>query len=132
MSTVKRMVRVNELLLRELGLLCEQLIMPHAGSLVTVTSVDTAPDLRQAVVRVSVLGDAEQRAKAMHLMHANRKEMQAEIGRRVGLKYTPRLVFKDDFTPERAGRVLAILDEIGLPPGPEPEPGLPPGSPPES
>lgn len=126
MSGGNRMVRVDELLRRELAILCEQLVAPHAGALVTVAAVKTAPDLRQATVHVSIMGSEEQRQQAMRLLHACRKEMQHEIGRRVALKYTPRLTFREDHTAERADRVLAILDTLDLPDedeSPSPDPG---------
>ena len=115
MSPGKRMMRVNELLRRELALLCEQFIVPHLDALVTITRVETSPDLRHAKVFVSVLGSTEQRRAAMHLMQENRKHLQAEINRRLTLKYTPRLHFHDDYTAERADHVLGILRELDLP-----------------
>src|SRR4029450_1019667 len=60
-----RMRRVNEAV-REVvsARLAEGLRDPRIG-FVTVTSVETSPDLRQARVYVSVLGDAEERSAAM-------------------------------------------------------------------
>ena len=112
----KRMVRVDEQLRRELAMLCEEMIVPQAQTLVTITKVQCAPDLRDAIVFVSVLGNDEQRAAVMRLMVASRKRLQHELGRRIILKYTPRLSFRDDRTAEGAGRVLAILDDLHLPP----------------
>lgn len=115
MTGSKRMMRVDELLRRELGTLCEELVAPHASAPVTITRVHCSPDLREACVFFSVLGNDEQRGQAMRLMLTARKEMQHELSRRVILKYTPRLSFREDRTAERADRVLAILDALQLP-----------------
>jgi ribosome-binding factor A len=112
----KRMVRVDEQLRRELAMLCEEIIVPQAQTLLTITKVQCAPDLHDAIVFVSVLGSDEQRAAVMRLLVAARKRLQHELSRRVILKYTPRLTFRDDRTAEKAGRVLAILDDLHLPP----------------
>ncbi len=125
MTASKRMVRVDALLLREIGALCEKLVVPHARALITITKVQCAPDLHDAQVFVSILGSEEQRAEAMRLMYRARKEMQRELSRSVILKFTPRLHFREDRTAEGAARVLAILDELELPPDQAPPPAAP-------
>lgn len=121
MTVSKRMVRVDELLRRELGTLCEKLVAPHLSALVTITKVECAPDLREALVFVSVLGSPEAHAEAMRLMLSVRREMQQELAHRVILKYTPRLRFRADRTAEKADHVLAILDELQIPDEPAPD-----------
>jgi len=122
MSPSRRMVRINELLLRELAQLCEELVVPQFSALLTLTKVEASPDLHDAIVFISVMGSDAQRDEAMHLMHENRKQMQVEINRRLTLKYTPRLHFRADHTAERADHVLGILRELNLP---EEEPTAP-------
>jgi ribosome-binding factor A len=120
MAVSKRMVRVDELLRRELGALCEKLVAPHISTLVTITKVECAPDLREATVFVSVLGDHEAQAEAMRLMQSVRRELQQELARRVILKYTPRLRFREDRTAEQADHLLSILDKLHIPDEPDP------------
>lgn len=115
MSAQHRMRRVNELLLRELAILCEELVVPHMDALVTITEVSTSHDLRHAKVFVSVMGSDKQRARAMAMLENQRVPMQDQINRRLSLKYTPRLHFREDHTPERADRILSILEELDLP-----------------
>lgn len=111
---VDRMLRVNELLQRELGRLVERDVAPRMEALVTLTRVSTSPDLRQARVYVSVLGGDEQRHEALRLLLECRKAMQSELGRCVRLKYTPVLTFHLDRTLEEADRVLSIINELDL------------------
>jgi ribosome-binding factor A len=63
--------------------------------LVSVTGVDTAPNLRQAVVYVDVLGE-EQRSDALHALQGAAKRLQSVLGTEVRMKYTPTLEFRID------------------------------------
>lgn len=119
-----RMLRVNELLRRELGLLCERDVMPQAGRvLVTIIDVNTSPDLRQATVRYSVYGDPSERPRVARLLHDKRVHLQHELGRAITLRNTPVLTFVLDEKIEKADHVLGIIDRLELPPdGAPPDP----------
>ncbi len=106
------MRRVNELIKRELSNLFERLICPNFDCLITVTNVDTTPDLRKAKVHVSVYGNKERHGSVMRVILNERKEMQKQISRNIKLKYTPKLEFQLDDTPESADRVLRLLDQL--------------------
>ncbi len=107
-----RMVRVNELLKRELGMLCERHVSPRIDSLLTVTAVSATVDMHRAKVSVSVMGSDEERAYALEVCKENRCYFQKQLAKNVRLKYTPVLRFELDDTPEKADQVLGILDEI--------------------
>ena len=107
-----RMRRVNEVVKRELGDLFEKIICPEFEALVTITAVDSSPDLRHARVFVSVFGDDEQKKAVMARLHGSRKNFQSLMVKRVRLKYTPKLHFELDDSPERADRVMRLLDEL--------------------
>ncbi|MDD4097490.1 MAG: 30S ribosome-binding factor RbfA [Lentisphaeria bacterium] len=109
-----RLLRVNELLKRELGIVFTVLISPASPTLVTVTGVKTAPNLRDATVYVSVYGSEEQGQAALALLNAKRAHIQSEVARKVVLKYTPRLHFRLDRTAANADRVLSILNNLEL------------------
>ena len=100
---------------RELGLLFEREISPQVDTLVTVTAVTTAPDLRSATVSVSVYGDDAQREDVLSLLRRNRVRLQKGLARGVTLKYTPVLRFKIDLRAEQADRVLSILSDLDIP-----------------
>ena len=114
--SVNRIQRLNVLLQRELGEIFEVYIRPQVpGALVTVTGVEVAPNLRNANVFVSVYGAKGAPAKAMEALQRKRHLIQADVARRVIMKYTPVLNFKLDDTAERADRVEKILQELNLP-----------------
>ena len=114
-----RLLRVNELLKRELSALLVR-EMTFANLLVTVKHVDVTPDLKSAHVYVSVLG-SEGRKDVLPKLEANRAALQADLSKHVVLKYTPHLVFHLDDSIERGARVLEILQEIEPPPSAENE-----------
>ncbi len=108
-----RLLRVNELLKRELStLITRELTFENA--LVTINQVDVTPDLKSAHVYVSVLGE-EGRAGAMRKLEESRSMLQADLSRHVILKYTPHLLFHLDDSIERGARVIEILQEIETP-----------------
>ena len=106
-----RMRRVNEAV-REVvsARLAEGLRDPRIG-FVTVTSVDTSSDLRQARVYVSVLGDPEQRDETMAGLESAHGLLQQSVARELRLKHTPTLQFVFDESIERGMRISELLDE---------------------
>ena len=107
----ERMRRVNEAV-REVvsARLAEGLRDPRIG-FVTVTSVDTSPDLRQARVYVSVLGDDEERAATMTGLRSAHGVLQQSVARELRMKHTPTLQFVFDESIERGMRISQLLDE---------------------
>src|SRR6266849_6207853 len=89
-SMSDRMRRVNESLQRVLADALPELKDPRIG-FVTVTGVDTSPDLRQARVYVSVLGTDAERADALAGLSSSRGFLQAQIAAEVRMKRTPAL-----------------------------------------
>lgn len=83
---------------------------PRIG-FVTVTAVDTSPDLRSARVFVSVLGDEEEREATLAALRSAHGVLQAAIARETRIKYTPTLSFSYDEGPERAVRLTQLLSE---------------------
>jgi ribosome-binding factor A len=94
---------------------------PRVG-FVTITDVNTSPDLRHAVVHVSVLGSDEERAAALEGLASAHGLLQREIGRQLRMKRTPELRFVADETALRAARLEALIEELA-PPEPSEGPG---------
>jgi ribosome-binding factor A len=112
-----RIIRVNELLKREISNDIVRLFSNghfDTGS-ITVTRVETAPDLRDAAVYISIFGHEEERMKMIRFLNKRRKDVQARMNKNVQIKYTPRLNFKLDTSLESGDRVLGILSELDIP-----------------
>jgi ribosome-binding factor A len=106
-----RMRRVNEAVRAVLSArLAEGLKDPRIG-FVTVTGVETTPDLRSARVYVSVLGDESERSDALAGLRSSRGFLQAQIARELTLKRTPTLEFVYDDSVERGMRISSLLDQ---------------------
>jgi ribosome-binding factor A len=106
-----RMRRVNEAVREVLSArLAEGLKDPRIG-FVTVTSVDTSPDLRHARVYVSVLGDAHARDETLAGLASSHGVLQRDLARELRMKHTPTLEFVYDESIERGMRISELLDE---------------------
>ena len=107
-----RMRRVNEAVREVLSAqLAAGLKDPRIG-FVTVTGVETSPDLRNARVYFSVLGDEEARADALAGLRHSKGFLQAIINSELRMKRTPTLDFVYDTTGERAARLSRLIDEV--------------------
>ena len=107
----ERMRRVNEVMREVIGdSISTELEDPRIG-FVTVTAVETSPDLRSARVFVSVLGDESEREATLKALASAHGVLQAAVARQTRMKRTPTLTFRYDDTPERGERVSRLLDE---------------------
>lgn len=105
------MRRVNEAV-REVvsARLAEGLRDPRIG-FVTVTAVDTSPDLRQARVYVSVLGTDDERTATMSGLESAHGVLQQAVARELRMKHTPTLQFVFDESIDRGMRISELLDD---------------------
>ncbi|MFO7871353.1 MAG: 30S ribosome-binding factor RbfA [Kiritimatiellia bacterium] len=112
----KRMTRVNELLRREIACSLYHVMTGHSVDLsaVTVTRTETASDLRNARVFVSVTGNEEARKNIISELQKVRPEIQSWINSKLRLKYTPRLTFKLDASIRKGDAILELLRNIDL------------------
>jgi ribosome-binding factor A len=107
----ERMRRVNESIRQVLSEGIGQLKDPRIG-FVTVTGVETSPDLRQARVFVSVLGAERKRVQTLAGLQAAHSVLQARLARELRLKRTPQLAFEYDPSVERGVRMSKLIDEL--------------------
>ena len=106
-----RMRRVNQTLKEVLSEGIGELKDPRIG-FVTVTGVETAPDLSQARVFVSVLGSVRKRNASLAGLAAAHGVLRARIARELRLKRTPQLAFEYDPSVERGVRMTQLIDEL--------------------
>ncbi|MDX2187919.1 MAG: 30S ribosome-binding factor RbfA [Opitutaceae bacterium] len=112
-----RTLRVNELIQRELSAILRKNYQAEAAA-ITISAVDVAPDLRDGLVWIAVLGDTTVAEEKLRWLKKRHNEIREELGRRIVLKYMPKFTFRLDQTTARGNRVLSILDEIGGSPTP--------------
>jgi ribosome-binding factor A len=110
----RRTIRVAEVLRKELSA-CLSHALDLEGMLITISSVELPPDMKQAYVYVSTLNPEVELGSALAILNRNRREWQSTIGRSLGLKFTPKLIFRFDDAIERGDRVMEILTKLDLP-----------------
>jgi ribosome-binding factor A len=106
-----RMRRVNEAVREVLSEAVPELKDPRIG-FVTVTAVETSPDLRQARVYVSVLGAEKRRERALAGLEAAHGVLQRRVAQELRMKRTPQLTFEYDPSAERGVRMAQLIDEL--------------------
>jgi ribosome-binding factor A len=105
------MRRVNEAVRQVLSESLGDLKDPRIG-FVTITGVETSPDLRHAKVFVSVLGSAKKRDATISGLNSSHGVLQAALAKELRMKRTPQLTFQYDPTVERGVRLSALIDEL--------------------
>jgi len=107
----ERMRRVNEAIRETLAEAVGELKDPRIG-FVTVTGVDTSPDLRQARVYVSILGNERKREKTLQGLESAHGVLQAKLATELRMKRTPQLAFEFDPTVQEGMRMSQLIDEL--------------------
>jgi ribosome-binding factor A len=105
-----RMLRVNSIVHEVLADEVEVLKDPRLA-MVTITGVDTAPNLRRATVFYSTL-DLEGAQHAQEALEAAAPRLRRALGSQVRMKYTPALEFSLDSGVAGGERIDALLREI--------------------
>lgn len=105
-----RMLRVNSTIREVLADEIERMSDSRL-EFVSVTGVETSPDLRQAVVYVDVLGE-DDTEDALQALRGAAKRLQSILGSQVRMKYTPTLEFRMDPGVTGGQRIEKILREL--------------------
>jgi ribosome-binding factor A len=123
-ATYPRALRVNQVLRQVVAEELERLADADELPMVTVTSVEVAPDMRTAVVYLASLSE-----ETAVVLEERRGHLQKLIGVQMTMKRTPRLSFRADPAHAAGSRVEELLR--GLHAGDEEGPGEPPPAPAE-
>jgi ribosome-binding factor A len=79
---------------------------------VTVTGVEVTPDMREAKVRVSIMGNEAQQRTCLHGLQSAAGFLQQKIAKRIDTRYTPRLRFELDMGVKKSIAIARMLDEV--------------------
>jgi ribosome-binding factor A len=85
---------------------------PRITGMVTVTAVEVTRDLRTAKVFVSVLGPEADRAKTFEGLDSLAGHLRARLGKSLGLRSAPEILFRHDESVARAARIETLLAQI--------------------
>ena len=104
-----RIGRINEEIQRELANLMRSLKDPRLQSgLLTITHVDTTPDLRYSRIFVSAL-DKSQEKEMLKGLKSAAGYLRRELGSALKLRYTPELQFVADDSIQQGAHILEML-----------------------
>lgn len=103
-----RIGRINEEIQRELSSLIRSVKDPRVTGMVSVTAVETTPDLRYAKVYISVL-DKSDCTQVLKGLKSASGWLRRELGRALQLRYTPELVFERDDSIDKGAHILDML-----------------------
>jgi ribosome-binding factor A len=108
----QRTERIDELLRQEIGQALERELADPRIGFVTVTDVETSPDLAHARVWVSVIGSEEQRNETLAALRRAMPYVRHGLGSKIRLRRIPELEVRLDDSLERGTRVLHLLSEL--------------------
>ncbi len=110
--TTRRQRQVAELLHEEISVLIQRQARDPRLDSVTVTGVDVTPDLQDACVYVSVLGDRHDVQQAMAGLEGATGFLRHQLGVSLSLRVMPRLTFRLDSSFEQGSRIDQLLDTL--------------------
>jgi ribosome-binding factor A len=79
---------------------------------VTVTNVEVSPDMRQAKVHVSIMGDDAKQRLCLHGLHSSAGYLQSKISDRIDTRYTPRIRFELDEGVKKSLAISQLLHDL--------------------
>ena len=103
-----RIGRINEEIQRELATLIRSVKDPRVKGLISITAVNTTPDLRYAKIFVSVLDKSDVSEVVRGLKSAS-GYLRRELGSALKLRYTPELLFEEDNSIDKGAHILSML-----------------------
>ena len=114
MATSRRVARVSASIKREISrMLLSDIKDDRVGAgMVSVTDVDVSGDLQHAKIFVSIYGTDEAKTAAVAGLQAATPYVRGELGRRMRLRRTPEIIFKEDASFDRGTRVLNLINQL--------------------
>jgi ribosome-binding factor A len=105
--------RVNTLIRRELSeLIQHELRDPRLDEFVSVTEVETSPDLKTAKVYVSTMSGQQHKDRILSILSAAAGFLRTGVAQKTRLRYTPELIFMWDNSIEHGEKIQRLIDEV--------------------
>ncbi|MDE0637305.1 MAG: 30S ribosome-binding factor RbfA [Candidatus Poribacteria bacterium] len=108
----RRQDRVSALIQRELSEVIQRVVKDPRVAFCTVTHVEVSADLKYVNVKVSVIGDSEQKEASLIGLKSATGFIRREISRRLALRYSPELRFSLDDSVDHILKIDGLLKEI--------------------
>ncbi len=108
----RRQDRVGALIQRELSEIIQRSVKDPRVAFCTVTQASVSPDLKYVDVKVSVIGDEEQKSKTLAGLKSAAGFLRREIGNRLTLRYSPELRFAIDESADYLFKIDGLLKSV--------------------
>ena len=108
-----RIGRINEEIQRELSTLIRSVKDPRVTGMISVTAVDTTPDLKFAKIYISVL-DKSDVTQVLKGLKSAAGWLRRELGHSLNLRYTPELTFVRDDSIDQGAHILDLLRDTNV------------------
>jgi ribosome-binding factor A len=110
----KRIDRINEEIQRELSSLIRNLKDPRVqNTMISITRVETTPDLRYTKVYASFL-EADKAADAMKGLQSAAGYLRRELGQGLNLRHTPQIMWALDDSITYGAKMLELINSLGV------------------
>lgn len=106
-----RIPKINELIKKHLGEIITRELSLKPGVFVTISKVDTTPDLRYTRIFVSIYPEKET-GYASKTLQKEINRIQGALNKKLSLKPLPKIEFKVDTTESRADEIEKLLRQI--------------------
>ena len=107
-----RVRKIQEFIKQEVSrIILQELKDPRLG-FVTVTDARITGDLREATVYVSLFGSDEEKKNTLAALSKAPGYIRSEVGKRLGIRYSPQIEFKEDESLEYGMKIESILHDI--------------------
>ena len=105
--------RINSEVQRELSnLILREIKDPRISTMTTIVGVEVSPDLKNAKVYVSVLGDEEQKAETYKGLKSAASFLRSQLAKNMNMRNTPELEFIMDQSIEYGVNMSKLIDDL--------------------
>lgn len=106
-----RAERIAELVHREVAMQLPHLKDPRLTP-ISITRVTVPRDLSRAVVEWLPLGGGEPPDELVEALDGAARQLRGPVGRALGIRHSPEIVFQVDHHTEQAIRVASLIDQV--------------------
>jgi len=112
MSSSKRSEQLEKSLIKEINNIIYRKINDPRIKFVTITRIKVSPDLKYAIIFVTIYNDEAQQKKALKGLKSATKFIRGELGKDLKLRFVPKIEFKIDEDLEHQYKLLKIITEV--------------------
>ncbi|OOP56872.1 MAG: ribosome-binding factor A [Candidatus Brocadia carolinensis] len=109
--TSRRSERLAESIKQEVSKIILYELKDPRISFITVTKVEITPDLKNAKVYISILGDDGTRTKTLRAIEHAKGFIQSKVGAQLQIRYTPILTFCLDESVQKSLHISKLIDD---------------------